>query len=157
MPRPTSNVLVLDTNIISETLKAQPDKNVLAWLLQNQEYLYLTAVTVGELLVGAYRLPDGKRRESLLLALERIVGGYKSRILAYDSAAAQAYALMQDEAHRCGRTLTVEDGMIAAICATANATLATRNTKDFAHLTHLNLRLVNPFDEPAPDVVEVRW
>jgi len=149
MPR---TMRVLDTNIISETLKKQPDEKVIAWLLQNQENLYLTAVTIGELWEGAYRLPAGKRRENLLLALERITGAYASRLLAYDGAAAQTYARMQDTTRRCGRTLTVEDGMIAASCASTNATLATRNIKDFAHL---EITLVNPFEEPAPDVVEI--
>ena len=139
-------MLVLDTNIISETLKKQPDDRVIAWLLQNQESLYLSAVTIGELWEGAYRLPTGKRRENLLRALERITGAYANRLLSYDGAAAQAYALMQDKTRRGGRTLTVEDGMIAAICATAHATLATRNTKDFQHL---GITLVNPFEDPT--------
>jgi len=145
-------MLVLDTNIISETLKKQPDDRVIAWLLQNQESLYLSAVTIGELWEGAYRLPTGKRRENLLRALERITGAYANRLLSYDGAAAQAYALMQDKARRGGRTLTVEDGMIAAICATAHVTLATRNTKDFQYL---GIALVNPFEDPTPDVLEV--
>lgn len=143
---------VLDTNIISEAIKKQSDDNVTAWLLQNQESLYLTAITVGELWEGAFRLPVGKRREKLLLAIERITNGYNNRVLSYTSAAAQAYARMKDEARRHGRVLTVEDGMIAAICAVANATLATRNTKDFAHL---GIGLVNPFEEPAPDVTVI--
>ena len=150
----TSHTIVLDTNIISETLKKQPDKQVIAWLLQNQEHLYLTAITVGELLQGAYRLPLGRRRENLLLAIERIVSGYADRILAYDGSAARAYATMQDKANRSGCVLTVEDGMIAAICVHTNAVLATRNTKDFRHL---DVMLVDPFCEPTPDVVEVNW
>jgi len=145
-------IFALDTNIVFETLKKQPDDRVIAWLLQNQESLYLSAVTIGELWEGAYRLPTGKRRENLLRALERITGAYANRLLPYDGAAAQAYALMQDKARRGGRTLTVEDGMIAAICATAHATLATRNTKDFQYL---GIALVNPFEDPTPDVVEV--
>ena len=158
MSRPATNMLVLDTNIISETLKTHPDRNVVAWLLHNQESLFLTAVTIGELLVGAYRLPQGKRRESLLLALERILGGYRSRVLAYDGVAAQTYALMQDETYRSRRALTVEDGIIAAICVSAHATLATRNTHDFTHFLPLGLSLVNPFIEPvASDIVEISW
>ena len=148
----TQRTLVLDTNIISETLKQEADKGVIAWLIQNQEDLYLTAITIGELLQGAYRLPAGKRRENLLIAIERIVNGYDGRILAYDGLAARVYAEMQDISYRSGRVLTVEDGMIAAICSSANAVLATHNTKDFLHL---DVVLVDPFVEPTPDVVEV--
>ena len=145
--------LVLDTNILSETLKKSPSTRVIAWLLQNQEHLYLTSITIGELLSGAYRLPHGKRRENLLIALEQIINGYKSRILAYDEVAARVYAQMQDQVRRAGHLLTVEDGMIAAICAANNAALATRNTKDFALL---DISLVNPFEEPTPDVFEIQ-
>jgi len=148
----TQPLLILDTNILSETLKKRPSTQVIAWLLQNQEYLYLTAITIGELLVGVYRLPFGKRRENLLLALERIINGYQSRIFAYDEVAARTYAHMQDQVRRAGHLLTVEDGMIAAICAVNNATLATRNTKDFSLL---DISLVNPFEEPTPDVIEI--
>ena len=146
--------LVLDTNIISETLKAEPNHKVLAWLLQNQKNLYLNAVTVGELWEGAYRLPTGKRRENLLLALERITSSYQGRILPYDGKAAQTYAFMKDETRRQGKMLTVEDGMIATICATEKATLATRNIKDFKHL---GIELVNPFEAATPDVAEVEF
>jgi len=145
----TQTLMVLDTNIISETLKQNPNDNVIAWLLQNQEHLYLTAITIGELLEGAYRLPEGKRRENLLLAIERIIIGYKERILVYDGNAAQVYASLQDESRRNGRTLTVEDGMIAAICLSQKATLATRNTRDFSPL---RIALANPFEDPTPDI-----
>ncbi|MCL1798302.1 MAG: type II toxin-antitoxin system VapC family toxin [Eggerthellaceae bacterium] len=149
----TPKPLVVDTNIISETLKEKPHDGVMAWLLQNQENLYLTSVTIGELFIGAYRLPIGKRRESLLSAIGRISSAYENRIYAYDGAAARVYARMQDETRRSGRLLTVEDGMIAATCASSQAVLATRNVKDFSHL---GIPLVNPFEEPTPDVVEIR-
>jgi len=151
MPHPQ---LVLDTNIISETLKKQPDERVLAWLLQNQESLYLNAITVGELWEGAYRLPQGKRRESLLLALERITGRYENRILSYDGTAAQHYARLRNEARNHGRALTVEDGMIAATCIASSSVLVTRNMKDFEYL---GIALVNPFEEPTPDVAEISF
>jgi predicted nucleic acid-binding protein len=147
-----SSRIVLDTNIISETLKPQPDDNVLAWLLQNEEHLSITAITIGELFYGAYRLPMGKRRENLLLALERIAGGYKKQVFPYDAEAAKTYAQLQEEALHVGRTLTVEDGMIAAICITKKARLATCNTKDFSYL---ELSLINPFEELSPDIIRM--
>lgn len=148
----TKRMLVLDTNIISETLKIKPEGQVIAWLLQNQEDLYLNVITVGELLLGAYRLPVGKRRENLLLAIEQIIIGYNNRVLPYDGPAARCYALFQDLSQKDGWVLTVEDGMIAAICASSKAVLATRNTKGFKRL---GIQLVDPFTEPTPDVTGI--
>ncbi|MCL1879425.1 MAG: type II toxin-antitoxin system VapC family toxin [Actinomycetia bacterium] len=144
--------VVLDTNIILETIKMEPDRNVMAWLFMNEQYLYLTAVTIGELLDGALRLPVGRRRENLLVAMERITSGYRNRILAYDAAAARIYARFAESARNQGRALTVEDGMIAATCIAAGGVLATRNTKDFSYL---DTTLINPFEEPTPSVPEV--
>ena len=135
--------LVLDTNIISETIKISPNQNVIAWLLKNEQNLYLTSITVGELLTGVFRLPQGKRREKLLLAIERIIGSYQSRVLPYDASSARSYVMFLEQAHEQGRLLTVEDGMIAAICSDNSATLVTRNTKDFEYL---GLTLINPFE-----------
>jgi len=103
----------------------------------------LTAVTIGELFIGAHMLPEGKRRENLLLAVQRIAIGYEERILPYDAVAAQVYAQLQEQSKRTGKQLTVEDGMIAAICIATQTTLATRNTKDFRHTSVL---LINPFE-----------
>jgi len=146
------DTIVLDTNIISETIKEQPSDQVIAWLLQHEASLYLTAITVSELIDGARRLPIGKRRENLLLAIEYIIGGYQRRILPFDISAARVYAQLQTKARASGHQLTVEDGMIAAICVANNATLATRNTKDFAFL---EIKLANPFEDLTPDVVVI--
>ncbi|MDR0308953.1 MAG: type II toxin-antitoxin system VapC family toxin [Coriobacteriales bacterium] len=143
---------IVDTNIISETLKKKPNENVIAWLFQHETQLYLTAITIAELFTGAYRLPRGKRRENLLLAIEQISDNYERNILPFDGSSARIYAQMQDESRRAGYTLTVENGMIAAISAAAKATLATRNTKDFVHL---GIRLINPFEEQVSDVSKV--
>jgi predicted nucleic acid-binding protein len=140
---------ILDTNIVSETLKQSPDSNVIAWLLLNEDDIWLNAVTVGELLTGAYRLPTGRRREGLLLAIDSIVNSYPGQIAAYDSQATISYASLQDASRRSGRQLTVEDGMIAAICQSRGCTLATRNTKDFEHL---GIPIINPFEAPASDL-----
>ncbi|MDR0459064.1 MAG: hypothetical protein LBG68_01175, partial [Coriobacteriales bacterium] len=94
----------------------------------------------------------GKRRENLLLAIEQIIIGYNNRVLPYDGPAARCYALFQDLSQKDGWVLTVEDGMIAAICASSKAVLATRNTKGFKRL---GIQLVDPFTEPTPDVTGI--
>jgi predicted nucleic acid-binding protein len=135
-------VIVLDTTVLSEPLKAHPDERVLAWLASIDDVVRLTAITVGELLDGVRRLPSGRRREALLTAIENTLGRFSGSVLPYDERAAQRYAVMQETRRRLGRPLSVEDGMIAAICATHDGSLATRNTSDFEGL---GIEMVDPW------------
>lgn len=135
-------MIVLDTNVLSEPLKANPDEQVLAWLDAAGESTVITSVSVGELLLGARRLPRGRRREGLLIAIEHIVVSYADQVLPYDEQAARCYAGLQELRRSAGRPLSVEDGMIAATCLTRGASLATRNISDF---NGLDLGLVDPW------------
>lgn len=138
-------MIVLDTNVISETLRAQPAPSVLRWLESSGEPFAVTTVTLGELLTGVRLLPQGKRREGLMTAIERVLLRWAVR-LPYDEAAARIYAAMQERARAEGRGLSVEDGMIAAICAAHGASLATRNVDDFDFLP---VPTVNPWEASA--------
>lgn len=135
-------MIVLDTNVLSEPLRARPDERVLAWLEEVEEPVAITAVSVGELLVGAERLPDGRRRDELLLAVEAVAAAFEDDVLPYDTAAARRFATMHVARRSAGRPLSTEDGMIAAICAGNGGRLATRNTRDF---DGLGLVLVDPW------------
>jgi predicted nucleic acid-binding protein len=137
-------MLILDTNVISEPLAKTPDPRVIRWLKEHNESLYLCSVSIGGLYVGARLLPRGKRREGILAAVDDIAVRFQDFILPYDFVAARRYAVLQETARQTGRRLTVEDGMILAICRENDATLATRNTKDFCYLTD---RLINPWNE----------
>lgn len=145
-------MIVLDTNVLSEPLKARPDERVLRWLALVDERLVMTAISAGELLVGARRLPPGRRRDRFIAAIERVLTAHGSDILAYDELAARRYAEMQERRRTVGRPLAVEDGMIAAICSRHGARLATRNLTDF---TGLGLELIDPWsatpDAPRAD------
>jgi predicted nucleic acid-binding protein len=134
-------VIVLDTNVLSEPLKSEPDRAVLDWIAAQAESV-TTAVSVGELLTGVRRLPSGRRRSGLLRAIEQILSAFSGSVLPYDEAAARKYAELQESRRIAGAPLSVEDGMIAAICATHAGALATRNTKDFRGL---GLNLVDPW------------
>jgi predicted nucleic acid-binding protein len=136
-------VIVLDTNVLSEPLKASPDERVLGWLAALDDDATLTAVSVGELLTGVRRLPQGRRRDGLLTAIEETLAAFGARVLAYDESAARVYARLQESRRLEGAPLSVEDGMIAAICVSRGARLATRNVKDF---DGLGVELVNPWD-----------
>jgi hypothetical protein len=132
-------VILLDTNVLSEPLRQRPDTAVLSWLEAHPDAA-ITAITVGELLVGVARLPAGARRESLAAAVDRAIG--RADVLDYDEAAARAYARIQEQRRAAGHPLAVEDGMIAAICLANVATLATRNTRDFEGL---GIELIDPW------------
>lgn len=126
-------MIVLDTNVISEVFKQAPDPRLLGWLHRLDEgQAYTTAVTRGELLYGLNITPQGKRRALLLDGLQRIFSvRFAGRILPYDEAAADAYAMILAERRSIGRPTGVADAMIAGIVRSHGARLATRNVRDF--------------------------
>ncbi len=138
-------MIVLDTNVLSEPLKTRPDPAVLSWLGQVTEEATLTAISVGEILVGVRALPSGRRRAALMIAVEQVFTTFADRVVPYDERAAREYAAMQESRGTAGHPLSVEDGMIAAICRSRGLTLATRNTKDFHDL---GIVLVDPWSYP---------
>ncbi len=139
-------MIVLDTNVLVEPMRLKPDLLVTTWLAAEQHPLYTTAVSVGELLTGVRNLPAGKRRTGLLEAIETTLSVFSDRILPYDEPAARTYAEIRASRRAGGAPLSVEDGMIAAICRDHGADLATRNVKDFADL---GIALLNPWDRPT--------
>jgi predicted nucleic acid-binding protein len=141
-------MIVLDTNVLSEPLRPHPDERVLAWLASldnlSDEETGITAVSVGELLTGVRALPEGRRREGLLDAIEETLEVFAESVLVYDERAARHFARLQQARREAGRPLAVEDGMIAATCLAHGATLATRNVTDFAGL---GLELIDPWGD----------
>lgn len=138
-------MIVLDTNVVSELMRAQPAPNVLDWVnAQPSEQLCLCSVVVAELLYGVGRMPDGIRKSDLLFAVRAMVfEDFAGRVLPFDLDAAVACAQMVVQREKAGRTISNADAQIAAICAAHGARLATRNTRDFALL---DLQLINPWD-----------
>ena len=68
-------MIVLDTNVLSEPLRTAPNQAVLSWIADHDDVVTI-AVTVGELLAGARRLPSGRRRDELLDAIDRVLGAF---------------------------------------------------------------------------------
>lgn len=125
-------MIVLDTNVISEAMRPQPDAAVLAWLNgQVAETLYLSSVTLAELLFGIGALPAGARRDRLAQALDALLALFPGRILPFDQDAARRYAEMAVTARVAGRSLPITDGYIAATAASRGFAVATRNATDF--------------------------
>jgi toxin FitB len=138
-------MIVLDTNVVSELMRAEPAPAVLAWLRQNSGAgLYTTAVTVAEIRYGIARLPEGQRRESLHQAANEIFAAFPRQVLPFDLAAAGAYADVVAGRERLGHPIDGSDAQIAAICRTQVASLATRNTKDF---TDTGIEVIDPWQQ----------
>lgn len=126
-------MIVLDTNVISEPLRPAGSPAVLAWLDQQDiETLYLTTISLAELRCGVAALPDGRRKDGLAVALEsRIVSLFGPRVLAFDAAAAEAYAAIRARAKAAGRAIAAADGYIAATAASRGFMVASRDTAPF--------------------------
>lgn len=141
-------MIVLDTNVLSETMRPAPNPAVVAWLNRQEiQTLYVTAVSLAELRFGIARLDQGRTRIDLTarldLMLERV---FEGRILPFTAAAAQAFADRMATARRNGRAVGFQDGMIAASIAAAGFSIATRDTSPFAAM---GLTVTNPWDEAA--------
>lgn len=127
-------MIILDTNVVSEPMKADGAQSVVKWLdSQAAETLYLTAVNLAELLVGVETMPAGKRREGVGAALAALISKlFGARILPFDEDAARAYATLVARARAKGVALSVADAQIAAIATVRGFAVATRDTAPFA-------------------------
>lgn len=133
---------LIDTNIISETMKPKADPNVLLWMADHQDDALLSVITIEELRFGELMMPRGKKRAQLNRLIDTLITSYAAKTLPFDTASAELCAAFHERAITAGRTPTIEDLMIAAIATTNGCTLATRNVKDF---DYLDIPLVNPF------------
>ncbi len=126
-------MIVLDTNVLSEALRPIPEPSVLAWLAnQPRASLFTTAVTRGEILDGIRVLPDGKRRQGLWDAANKIFDeDFAGHVLSFDSDAADMYAEISASRRTAGKPISQFDAMIVAMARSRGAGLATRNIKDF--------------------------
>jgi len=137
-------VILLDTNVISEAMKPTPDDTVRAWLdEQAAETLYLSSVTIAELLYGIGALPAGKRQDRLTKALDGLMELFADRVLPFDIAAARRYADLAVKARAAGKGFPTPDGYIAAIAASRGFTVATRDTSAF---DAAGVAVINPWN-----------
>jgi predicted nucleic acid-binding protein len=136
-------MIVLDTNIVSEAMKPEPNPAVRAWLnKQSAETLYLSSVTLAELLFGIASIPNGKRKDMLSESLDGLMLLFKNRILPFDTDAASKYAELAVVARTAGRGFPTPDGFIAAIAASKGYQVASR---DMAPFEAANLDVINPW------------
>ena len=128
-------MIVLDTNVISEAMRIEPDPEVLAWLdRQPPRSLFTTAVSEAEIRAGIAFLDSGRRKRGLLAAADRAFYALLSgRVLPFDSRAAHAYADIAAGRRAAGRPISHADCQIAAITRSRGASVASREARGFAH------------------------
>lgn len=133
---------LIDTNVLSELRRKQPDPNVVAWMqVRPRPSLFLSVLTLGEIRRGLERVEDAKRRQALLDWLEVELRHYfVGRLLDIDAATADRWGRLMAQA---GRPLPAIDGLLAATALQHDLTLVTRNSKDFADV---GVRVINPWE-----------
>jgi len=125
-------VIVVDTNVTSELMKPAPSPAVVAWVhARNAADLYTTSITLAEIVYGIERLPGGRRKAQLKAAAQEVFSAFSSQVLAFDAPAALEYATIVRGRELAGTPIDGFDAQIASICRAHDATLATRNVKDF--------------------------
>lgn len=136
---------MLDTNVVSEPLKPKPDANMMRWLaVQTPETLFITSVTIAELLTGVEKMPAGRRRDALRTALDgQVFPLFAGRVLNFDAKCATAFSKVIVEANAAGNDIAFPDAAIAAMSLASGFQLATRNVRDFRGT---QVAILNPWD-----------
>lgn len=136
-------MIVLDTNVVSETLSRSPNVGVMGWLHdQEPSSLHLSAVTVAEISYGIALLPTGERRARLAEAWHELQMAWADRILSVGAIEAELAGVALASRRAEGRPISLADALIAGVCISRGCILATRNTQDFVDL---GLHLVDPW------------
>lgn len=125
-------MIVLDTNVVSEAMRPTPSPAVLDWMdRQAAETLYLSSVTIAELLYGVGALPAGRRKQTLLSAVDGLIELFHDRVLPFNLEAARCYGDLAVTARMGGKGFPTPDGYIAAIAVANGFTVATRDAGPF--------------------------
>jgi predicted nucleic acid-binding protein len=136
-------MILLDTNVLSEAMKPEPNSQVIVWLdAQAADTLFISSVTIAELKFGIGAMPEGKRKDKLKIALKEILDLFEPRILPFDTRAAKLYAELAVKAREAGKGFPTPDGYIASIAAAHKFSIATRDTSAFKAA---NLTVINPW------------
>jgi hypothetical protein len=137
-------MIVLDTNVVSEAMKPSAEPAVSAWLNEQvAETLYLSSVTLAELLFGIGALPVGRRKDALAGTLDGLLELFGSRVLPFDTEAARCYAQLATKARAANKGFPTPDGYIAAIAVAHGFAVATRDTSPFEAA---GVAVINPWE-----------
>ena len=134
---------LLDTCVLSELIKSQPDKQVSTWMANiNEADLFISVFTIGELRKGIDKLAVGKQRQKLNRWFQEIMDWSEGRILIFDKMAAKNWGMLLAALELKGRPMPIVDSMIASIAATHDCVLVTRNIQDFIEV---DISVLNPW------------
>jgi toxin FitB len=136
-------VILLDTNVISELIKAAPDSAVQRWYVRHSEECWLSAITIAESAYGIAKLDRGARRVRLETQLTDLRLAFASKMHSFTANTGMLYGEVMANARRNGHNMAVPDAQIAAIALEQDCALATRNGKDFATTS---VALINPWE-----------
>jgi len=137
-------MIILDTNVLSEAVRPQPDEAVMRWLrFTPGDDLFTTAITEAEMRYGAARLPAGRNRREREAQIERIFAvRFAGCVLPFDTRAAQVFPNVILSTQRQRRSHSFPDAQIAAIALAHGAAVATRNVE---HFEHTGVQIINPW------------
>ena len=133
---------LLDTNVVSEVIRAAPNPGV-STFFTDQDELWLSSVVVHELEYGLQRLAEHQRRASLSVKLSRLIAQYEDRILPLDRRSAEWAATFRVHSERSGYTISLPDAFIAGVAKTNDLVVATRNVSDFQSV---DVGVFNPWE-----------
>lgn len=138
-------MVILDTTVLSEAMKENPDPAVIEWLGNVPvETMLTTAISQAEILYGVRRLPEGARRTRLITAApDLFTRTFAGRVLPFDDRAASILADIRIGREQTGRPIAREDAMIAAIAMSNGVSVATRDKRGF---TGCGKTVVDPWD-----------
>ena len=135
---------LLDTCLLSEFLKKTPNQKVLAWFnSKDDETLYISVLTIGEIRKGIAKLVESRRKVDLKTWLESVVERFDSRILAFDISTSFVWGELKSQMEARGRIIPVVDSLIAATAIENDLAIVTRNESDFAGT---GARIINPWE-----------
>ena len=135
---------LLDTNIISEFISKTPNKKVIDYILTlNENDIYLSVITIGEIKAGVEKLANSQKKDKLLYWLENdLLVRFKNRIINIDIEVILQWATVNTQLKQMGKPLPLMDSLIGATTQAKDMILLTRNEKDFQNL---DIQIVNPF------------
>ena len=136
-------MILLDTNIVSESMRIEPDPRVIDWMDRRRaSHLFLSAISVDEIVFGIETLPDGRRKNHLARTFSGIADAFDGRIADFDANAARESARFRAHRRLIGRPMSLADSQIAGIAKSNGLSLATLNARDFEGI---DLSVVEPF------------
>lgn len=135
-------MILIDTNVLSQTTRAHGSGKIIGWIDQHFEQLLVPVFAASEMLYGVHKLADPAQRDRLARATDAILKRFEGRIVPFEAEDAFLHGRLTGEMERRGRTLSPSDSVMAAIALTRGLTIATRNIR---HFDGLGLDLIDPW------------